>query len=60
MSGLRDRLRDALRDNGIDESASIGMHSWRCAYPEQYGQCDCLDLLLDDLVRASETSEATP
>ena len=19
-----------------------GLHSWRCQYPERYGQCDCL------------------
>jgi hypothetical protein len=48
VSGLRDRLREALSDNGIDGIAA-DLHSWRCAYQD----CRCLDELLDDLIAAT-------
>lgn len=53
MSELRDRLREALSDNGIDGIAAE-LHSWRCAYRD----CRCLDELLDDLIAATSSEAA--
>lgn len=37
-----------LVDWGVNEPRQ-GIHGWRCAYPENYGPCDCLDQLVDDI-----------
>jgi hypothetical protein len=38
----REGLIDAIEKVMIREGGRLAeWHGWRCAYPEQYGQCDC-------------------
>ena len=52
----RERLRRVLDASGATSTANQGLHSWRCEYPDSYGDgpCDCVDLLLDDLLNLVE------
>lgn len=54
-----ERVRQVLLDNGLgstdsqDDSGEVfhgSIHSWRCSWPDIYGECDCLDRLVADLV----------
>jgi hypothetical protein len=49
MSDLRETITRVLVENGV--SGNLDMHSWRCQYPERYGECDCVADLIDDLVK---------
>lgn len=50
----RQRIEQALRENGIDEHGDTGIHSWRCGYPNVYGPCDCFTSLVNDIEHAIE------
>lgn len=49
MSDLRDKVREALAANGVGP-VGADLHSWRCGHPERYGDCTCVDELVDDVV----------
>jgi hypothetical protein len=57
MSELAATLRQVLADNGISGNHD-GLHSWRCAYPDRYGECSCEAELIGDLVAALQTEGA--
>ena len=47
----RTAIRKALSEWGIE--GNLGdVHGWRCQYPDIYGQCDCVDRLIADLMAA--------
>lgn len=50
---LRTAMKLVLTHNGLGPPEA-DIHSWRCRYPETYGECDCLSMLLDDLVLAAK------
>lgn len=54
MATARDNYRRILAENGVGDPGG-DLHSWRC---RQYGPCDCLDSLLDDLVAVEAPTEA--
>lgn len=45
---LRDALKKVLLSEGCSPGSSI--HSWRCEYPERYGDCDCVGEVVDQLL----------
>lgn len=45
--GLTELIKDTLIEYGAGPQTSI--HSWRCAHPDRYGDCDCVDELAADL-----------
>ena len=41
-----------LRENGLTDEPSKydgSIHSWRCEYPDRYGECSCFAELVADL-----------
>lgn len=49
---MREAITQALTDNGL---SGIGeLHSWRCQFPQTYGECTCIADLVDDVVKAVE------
>lgn len=48
---LEERITKVLAENGIAGNGGE-LHGWRCAYPERYGECDCLATLVAELVVA--------
>jgi hypothetical protein len=52
MSEEFDRVRRTLLEWGMNEHTNEGPHSWRCEYPDIYGECDCLDGLTNDILRS--------
>ncbi len=48
---IREAVIAALAENCIGEPGS-DMHSWRCAYPDRYGPCDCLAETVTDVIAA--------
>ena len=47
----RAAIRKTLVEWGIE--GNLGdVHGWRCQYPDIYGQCDCVDRLIVDLMAA--------
>jgi hypothetical protein len=49
-----DRVRKVLVEWGCEPGASP--HGWRCEYPERYGDCDCLNEMANDVLRALNRS----
>ena len=43
---------DAVRLDLLTEGAAPGssLHSWRCEYPDQYGECDCVSVTARSVV----------
>ena len=48
-------VRAVLEREGIDEPER-GIHSWRCAHPDRYGKCKCLDVVMEDIAAALATT----
>ena len=46
---LATALRRVLAENGISGNHD-GLHGWRCAYPDRYGECSCVDELVSEIV----------
>ena len=55
-AAVRAALLAALEANGATGFENLGLHGWRCQYPDSYGDgpCDCVEILLDDLVDAAQ------
>lgn len=53
---MRADIEKVLKDNGLSDNPDNELHSWRCKYPV-HGQspCTCFSVLVDDLVKVSET-----
>lgn len=51
-------FRKVLSEWGIEGNMGE-LHSWRCAYPDRYGSCDCVDSFIADLVAAAGYAEGT-
>lgn len=43
-------VKKILREYGISDTTNDGPHSWRCEYPERYGECTCLNDLTKDIM----------
>ena len=37
----REAVLAGLRDSGLTDGNDGNPHSWRCAYPDRYGPCEC-------------------
>lgn len=57
---LRQEFLKVLASNGIMGIAPSSIHSWRCEYPDQYGPCQCVEDLLDDLMAVVQQPLETP
>lgn len=51
VAGTLAIVRATLEREGIDEPER-GIHSWRCAHPDRYGKCKCLDAVMEDIAAA--------
>ena len=51
----RGTLRQILVENGLGPGSSL--HGWRCDHPDVYGECDCLDELIEDVMRWREEAD---
>lgn len=47
-----ERIKRVLVDNGLEPGYSL--HGWRCEHPDRFGECDCVDGLANDIIRALE------
>ena len=43
-------VREVALGYGLSQGTD-GLHSWRCDYPDIYGECDCLDEFVTDMSR---------
>lgn len=50
MDKERETLFQVLHENGLTSIPS-DLHSWRCEHVDRYGECNCLDGLMDDLMK---------
>lgn len=53
---IKQKIRAVLEGAGLSdnpEEFDSSIHSWRCEYPDTYGQCTCFQELLDQLVALS-------
>ena len=48
LSKYREQLAEVLIEEGAGPGNSI--HSWRCAYPDRYGPCSCVEEATDALL----------
>lgn len=46
---LPEIIRRVLAENGISGNHD-GLHGWRCAHPDRYGECCCVNDLIGELV----------
>lgn len=53
MSDLdREALTEAITSVMVREGGRLAhWHSWRCEYPERYGECNCNEAVAQDMVR---------
>lgn len=52
---MKDIIEQVLRGAGLSDvpaECDSDIHSWRCSYPETYGDCTCFADLIDDLAKA--------
>jgi len=51
---MREEILRVLTEQGLGE-VDGSIHSWRCNYPDSYGEgpCTCLNDLVDALVKAT-------
>jgi len=45
----RDSLRTLLVENGLSQGDTL--HGWRCDHPDRYGECECLEELIEELMK---------
>jgi hypothetical protein len=62
---LRGEVERVLRENGLSDEPGkydSSIHSWRCDFPDIYGQCSCFAELADELVAllAATTERTAP
>jgi hypothetical protein len=47
-----------IEDEGGGPGSSL--HSWRCSYPDRYGQCDCIEVTAGQILDALKILGWTP
>jgi hypothetical protein len=65
MTVTREQVVAVLQGLGLSaepDRFSDGIHSWRCAYPDRFGRCDCFDQAVGQVMAllAPEPAEFTP
>lgn len=50
----RETLRRIFAEQGFDINGA-SPHSWRCDYPDRYGDCTCVDEMIDAVLGAEES-----
>lgn len=52
----RETLRRIFAEQGFDVNGA-SPHSWRCDYPDRYGNCDCVDEMIDAVLKQTDYAE---